>query len=202
MSQESRLSPLARNWWTADEVLALPDDGVRYEAVEGALIVNPPPSWSHQVASFDLHVLLSRAAREAGAPVWIGEGIGVNIPREQMLIPDLAVVRTDFVAKPGNTVDPADVLLVVEVVSPGSTLRDRLVKPVLYAEARIPHFWRIELGNFRGRTEKPPVVFAHDLDGDEYTLTHRVGAGEAFTIDEPFPITIDPIDLIESNPAL
>jgi Uma2 family endonuclease len=59
--------------------------------------------------------------------------------------PDVLVIRADADPGPLRTAyQPADVLLVVEVVSPDSQERDRKRKPQLYAEAGIPHFWRVE----------------------------------------------------------
>jgi len=184
--------------WTVDDVMALPENGIRYEVVDGALIVNPPPSPSHQDVSFLLHRMLHDAARTAGRRVRIWEAVGLTLPDEQLLIPDIVVARGNASRASWPLIQPADVLLTVEIVSPGSRTRDRTEKPYLYAEAGIPHFWRVELGNFRGRTERLPVVFAHALGEDgEYRLVQRVGAGTAFTVDEPLPVTFDPADLVE-----
>ena len=57
-----------------------------------------------------------------------------------------------------TTYQPADVLLAVEVVSAESEIRDRERKPVLYAEAGIVHFWRIEQKDGR------PTVYVYELD--------------------------------------
>ena len=54
------------------------------------------------------------------------------------------------------------VVLAVEVVSPGSETTDRVVKPLQYAQAGIAHYWRIE-------TEPQVVV-----------VTYRLGAGPTY----------------------
>ncbi|MGH3451139.1 MAG: Uma2 family endonuclease [Haloechinothrix sp.] len=74
--------------WTVRDVLALPDVGTRYELVDGALIMKPPPSPRHQDLSFQLHTLLRSAARSARAPVLIWEGVGLRLAGDQLLIPD------------------------------------------------------------------------------------------------------------------
>jgi Uma2 family endonuclease len=183
--------------WTVDDVLALPDDGNRYEVVDGALIVNPPPSPEHQDASYRLHTLLDAAARVTGASVRIWEAVGIRLPDGQMLVPDVVVATADGPRKAWPLLEPSEVLLVVEVVSPGSTARDRTEKPYLYAEAGIPRFWRIELGTFRGRTEPLPVLLAHALDdAGEYRLEHRAGAGTSVRLAQPFPADLDPGALV------
>ncbi len=48
----------SRRDWTVEERNALPDDGKRYEVVDGALLVTPAPSWRHQDAALELAVLL------------------------------------------------------------------------------------------------------------------------------------------------
>lgn len=95
---------------------------------------------------------------------------------------------------------PAEhVVLAVEIVSGSTTYADRMVKPALYAEAGIPNYWRFEINPFKGRLpgEELPVLFAHTRGEDgEYTLTHRVAAGNSVTLHLPFEFTIDPARLM------
>lgn len=183
--------------WTLDEVMALPEDGLRYELIDGVLIVNPPPVPRHQSVSLELYALLRAAAKAAGAPVRILEGVGVRMPDGNLLIPDLVVVTTDAKGLSQPLIAPGDVDLAVEVVSPGSRRRDRSVKPYMYAEAGIPHYWRVETDNYRGRTKELPVVVRHELVGlAEYQVVETVGAGESLRVDDPFPLSFDPTDLL------
>lgn len=46
--------------------------------------------------------------------------------------------------------------------------------------------------------DRLPVLFTYALDGGEYRLTHRVGAGARAIITEPFPVDFDPAVLVES----
>jgi Uma2 family endonuclease len=55
------LSPQTRPFTRAD-LVAVPDDGHRYEIVDGALLVTPAPSRRHQLVSGNLHVLLATRA--------------------------------------------------------------------------------------------------------------------------------------------
>jgi Uma2 family endonuclease len=181
---------------TVDDLYELPDDGLRHELVDGVLIVVPPPGEDHQDASYQLHRLLDDAALVAGSTVRIWEAVGVTLAEDQCLIPDLVVARPSATER-RRGLRPTDVLLAVEIVSPGSRTRDRSVKPYLYAEAGIPYFWRIETASYRGRTKELPVVVAHELVGlGEYKVVATVGAGEVFRIEEPFPIAFDPASLL------
>src|SRR5512138_1789239 len=56
--------PAPHTQWTADMVRALPDDGNRYEVVDGELFVTPAPSLIHQRAVLELALLLAPYLRE------------------------------------------------------------------------------------------------------------------------------------------
>lgn len=129
--------------WGLHDLLALPDDGNRYEIIEGQIVVSPPPAPGHQRLLGDLEPLL-RARLDAGRTTIAGAGLRVpphlGAP-ETFVIPDLMVV-TDVT--PEMYYDPADVHLVVEVVSPGSVRRDRWYKRGLYAETGIAAYLIVE----------------------------------------------------------
>lgn len=183
--------------WTFDEVMALPEDGLRYELIDGVLIVNPPPTVGHQSVAMELYVLLRAAAKAAAAQVRIFEGVGVRMPEGNLLIPDLVVVTTDKKGLSQPVLEAGDIDLAVEVVSPSSRRRDRSVKAYMYAEAGIPHYWRVETDNYRGRAKELPVVVRHELvELAEYRAVETVGAGETLQVDDPFPISFDPAALL------
>jgi len=99
------------------------------------------------------------------------------------------VVARDAVAEdPSGILDPADVALVVEVVSPGSRIMDRLTKPAAYAGVGIASFWRVEL-------EGGPAIFAYRLEEGRYVEVGAAHPGERLVLDEPFPVSIDPAGL-------
>jgi Uma2 family endonuclease len=89
--------------------------------------------------------------------------------------------------------EPANLRLVVEVVSPGSTTHDRFTKPALYADAGIPTYWRIEVGS------DGPTVHVHHLTtptegggNAAYTRACVIRPGETITLDRPWPVTLTP----------
>lgn len=126
------------------------------------------------------------------------EGVGIELPDDQLLIPDLTIADSGCPNTDGLLLNPVDVLLVAEIVSKGSTKKDRILKPELYAEAGIPYYWRIELENFRGRQHPLPVILVYELCGiAEYKITQVCGAGSTLRVKEPFPIELDPGSLID-----
>ena len=161
--------------WTVDDLDELPED-LRYELVDGGLLMSPSPAVAHGYAQVELAAVL----RAAAGPdhVVVGE-TGLRFDRRNERRPDLAVVgRT---ALRGVTLAPADVLLVVEVMSPGSISTDRVAKPAQYAAAGIPAYWRLELDD--------GVLVTQVLDGDTYRETGRhTGAA---VVEEPFRVELD-----------
>ncbi|MBU5944236.1 Uma2 family endonuclease [Streptomyces griseoincarnatus] len=174
--------------WTVADVLALPEDrAVRYELLGESLVMSPAPGVRHQRASFRLHVALDAAARAVGAPVEVLEGVNVVLP-SGLVVPDLVVADAGATADDPVTIDIDAVQLVVELVSPGNSTMDRKVKPMLYAEAAIPHFWRLEF-------DPAPMLVIYDLQGGRYVERTTALAGTTTHLDAPFPIAIDPAGL-------
>lgn len=169
--------------WGEDDLLKLPDDGQRYELVEGALHVNPPPSLLHQVVSLRVASLLLAACPPG---LEVVEASGVRLGEGTMLIPDVVVEqRAAMRAANSGIVDASVVRLVVEIVSPSSRTTDRVTKPALCAGAGIASYWRVEL-------DGGPVVHAYRLEGDAYVPVGSVAPGERFEVEEPFPVAFDP----------
>jgi Uma2 family endonuclease len=84
--------------------------------------------------------------------------------------------------------DAGDVLLTVEIVSPGSGTTDRITKLGEYAQAEIPHYWVIDL-------EEPASLIAYNLVDDRYEIAAK--ATERVTLAEPATLTVDVSRLTE-----
>ncbi|TDC65149.1 Uma2 family endonuclease [Streptomyces hainanensis] len=175
--------------WTVDEVLALPEDSrVRIELVGGALMMSPSPGTPHQRASTRLLKLLDRAVEAAEAPVEIFHDHNV-IVSDGLLIPDIVIADAEGAAQATIHLEPRDVLAVIEIASPSTQVTDRKMKPVLYAAAGIPSYWRVELA-------PTPRIHVGELGlGGAYAEV-TVQAGTRTQIKRPFPFEIDPADLL------
>lgn len=174
--------------WTVADVLALPEDRrVRYELLGESLVMSPTLGLRHQRASFRLHVALDAAARAAQAPVEVLEAVNVTLP-SGLVVPDIVVADAGATVEDGVSVDAEAVQLVVELVSPGNKTMDRRFKPMLYAEAGIPHYWRVEFDT------APRLVLA-ELRYGSYVERTTALAGASSRIETPFPFTIDPAHL-------
>ncbi|MFC9498427.1 Uma2 family endonuclease [Streptomyces sp. NPDC056982] len=174
--------------WTIADVLALPEDrSHRYELLGESLIVSPAPGVRHQRVSHRLHVAIEAAARAAGAPVEILEAVNVRTPGG-MFIPDLVVVDQAATVDDPAVIDPEAVQLVVEIVSPSNADVDRTVKPIRYAEASIPHYWRVEM-------LPTPRIIMGTLHRGRYTEQATAIAGTITAVKQPFPFEIDPAGL-------
>jgi len=162
--------------WTEDQCAGI-------EIVDGMVLVSPSASKRHN----RLARILANALDAAAGPEWNADtdfdvrlqDVPLNNRR-----PDVTVYRAD-------TIDiiptrPKHVLLVAEVMSPGSETTDRIVKADQYAKAGIAFYWRIEQA-----ATGVPLTYTYVLD----PATGRYHDGEVFTgivkVSAPFAVEID-----------
>ncbi len=126
--------------WRFDQLADLPDDGRRYEVVDGLLVVSPPPSPRHQ---FVAAALIRQLDRQNPGGWHVLHELALPMGADGR-VPDVAVVSADAPCMGEAPLEPAHFGLVIEVVSPSSRKTDRFAKPGEYAEADIPLYWRVE----------------------------------------------------------
>ncbi|MER7789034.1 Uma2 family endonuclease [Streptomyces sp. NPDC097640] len=153
------------------------------EVVDGMVVVRPSASKRHN----RLARILANALEVAAGPDWNAD---TDFDVRLQDVP-LTNRRPDVVVYRAETIDitptrPEHVLLVVEVVSPGSETTDRIVKVEQYATAGIAFYWRVEQA-----ANGVPLVYTYVLD--PATRTYR--DGDVFTgvvkVAAPFPVEID-----------
>ena len=116
--------------------------------------------------------------------------MSIIVSERQRPEPDLIVLRADAVGVRSRTWYPVDaVVLAVEVVSPESEDRDRERKPLLYAKAGIPYFWRVE------DTGGDPIVYAYERDPASGSYGLLGIFHDRVTLKVPFEIDIDLTDI-------
>lgn len=169
---------------TVVDLESMPDDGHRYELIDGTLVVTPAPSIRHQTVSGELLVLLHSACssglRVLAAPtdVVLAEDTGVQ--------PDLLVARReDFTDK--NL--PAAPLLAVEILSPSTRLVDLNLKRAAYERSGVASYWVVD--------PDEPRLSVFELREDGYALVAEVVGDESWTAGSPFAVTISPRALVD-----
>jgi Uma2 family endonuclease len=135
--------PAARTEWTVDMLDALPDDGQRYEIIDGVLFVTPAPSDVHQYVVGELHARLLEYLRRSGVghPVVSPADVRREDRRRNRVQPDIFVVRVTSGKRPTFPFDLSDLLLAIEVESPGNPRYDYQTKRALYLGAGVPEYW-------------------------------------------------------------
>lgn len=128
--------------YTVDEVLAFPDDGNRYELVDGELLVTPAPSLPHQWVLSRLHAALIGYVSGRTDVIALFSPADITWDREKLVQPDLFVFPAGEASASWKTV--RTLLLTVEVVSPSSARADRLVKRRLYQRQRVRTYWIVD----------------------------------------------------------
>jgi Uma2 family endonuclease len=133
------VTTIVSNAFTVDDLEAMPVDGNRYELIGGAIVMTPAPEPVHQRTGQGLLRLIEDAC-PPGHEVFISP-IDFDLPGGQRVEPDIIVVPHGSVGEKRLS-GPA--LLVVEIVSPGSTVNDRVTKRGIYAEAGVPAYWIVD----------------------------------------------------------
>lgn len=131
--------------WTAERVRALPNDGNRYEVIDGELFVTPAPTWDHQAAAFALAMRLHDYLRTGGAGTVMIAPADVEFDNERMVEPDVFVVPLVERRRPRDWKEVGRLLLAVEILSPSSARADRQVKRRLYQRERVPEYWVVDV---------------------------------------------------------
>ncbi|MGH3492185.1 MAG: Uma2 family endonuclease [Sciscionella sp.] len=170
---------------------ALPvDTDRRYELVEGARIVSPRPASLHQrVLSRLLRQLDQQLPKHWEALSEVEVVISAGGPAT-VRVPDIAVIPTSLADTDRQQFHGNDVLIAVEIVSPGSARTDRVAKRAEYAEAGIEHYWIVEI-------DPPATLTAYHLMAGEYEQNaHTSGL---ITVNTPTPVTLDIATLIASR---
>jgi Uma2 family endonuclease len=151
--------------WTRADLTSLPDDGNRYEVLDGALLVTPQASVPHQWIAFELATRLNTYVKHYGLGMVVGPGAVVFDDNE--LQPDILVVPPFAGPIPEKWELLPRASLVVEVLSNSTRRRDLRVKPPGYLGLGIPEYWVIDRFERRAlvwtSVRSEPVTFTAEL---------------------------------------
>lgn len=167
---------------TRADLEALPDDGHRYELIDGVLVVTPAPRFRHQSTVSLLHIVLHEA---------LPDGLVVLFAPFDVVLADDTVIQPDLLVAPRDAFTEADLptapLLAVEVLSPSTRGIDLLLKKDRLQRAGCPNYWVVD-------PDEPSIV-AWALSDGTYQEVARASGAELFDITQPFAVRFSPESL-------
>ena len=148
--------------WTVDMVRELPDDGNRYECMDGVLLVTPALAWLHQWALDALQERLTPFVRGTACGVLVRSPAAVRLGTGALVQPDLFVIPMEEGRRPAGEGDVSRLVLAVEVLSATTAARDRGEKRRLY-QRFADEYWIVDLDarmveRWRPGDARPEVV--------------------------------------------
>jgi Uma2 family endonuclease len=162
---------------------ALPEDpSRRYELIEGVLLVVPRPARMHQRAMVRLTSELDQQLPDDLTALADVEVVIDARHPGTVRVPDVVVVSSRRAEEARSRLTAADVLVAVEIVSPGTGRTDRVTKFTEYADAGIAHYWVLDL-------DPPATLTAYTLvDGDLELVAEATGV---LMLNSPTPVRLD-----------
>ncbi len=168
---------------TRRDLDAMPDDGHRYEIIDGALLVTPAPRPRHQLVAARLFTILA-----SGCPARLEvlfAPLDVALSDNTVLQPDLLVARPEDFTERDLPVPP---LLAVEILSPSTRLIDLNLKRARYEQAGCPSYWVVD--------PDAPSVTAWELRADQYVEVAGATGEQEFAAQRPFQVSLTPASLL------
>lgn len=170
------MAPATSTKLTYDDYVKLPDDGKRYEIIDGELYVNPAPVPTHQFIIANIITAFrgyarAHGGRAAGAPidVLLGEG--------RIVQPDVVFIKNDraSIIGPKNIQGPPHI--VVEVLSDGTRRYDEVKKRKLYESSGVDEYWVVD--------PEVELVKIYRASGGVYANAAEISADDGGIITSP-----------------
>jgi Uma2 family endonuclease len=173
--------------FTYDEYCLLPDDGKRYEIVDGELYVSPAPSPFHQTVSRRLQYALMTQLEQPGIALVFDAPCDLLFEHKTVVQPDLIVLRRarkNLVTKRAIEGRPD---LLVEILSPSNRDHDQSLKRTAYAKYGVPEYWIVD--------PDAGTVELLRLQPSGYALAQRFGRSETLRSPEfqEVAIALEPV---------
>ena len=128
--------------YTIDDLERFPDDGNRYELLDGVLLVTPQAAAPHQIVASRIQAELAVSLQKPGLAHVVGPGAVVRRPRTQ-LQPDILVYPARFTPKT-DWRKITEHWLAVEVLSRSSRIYDREFKRDAYFALGLQQVWLVD----------------------------------------------------------
>ena len=148
---------------SVEELLALPEDGLRHELLDGEHVVSPTPRVAHQRAVRELFRLLEPVVEGRTDVELFGVPGDLRLNARTVVEPDLFLLPSVPGLRLQDWADAPIPLLVVEVLSPSTAARDRGQKRRLYLESGVEEYWIVDLDariieRWRQGDSRPEIV--------------------------------------------
>jgi Uma2 family endonuclease len=167
----------ARSWpppqgeWTYEDWLKLPDDGYRYEVIDGVLYMSPPPLIRHQRVSMRMEDCLREFLRSHPLGEFFHAPVGVRLPNQSVpLQPDIVFIRAERLEIINEAYIEGVPDLLMEILSPSNWLYDRREKMQVYQAAGVTEYWIID--------PRAVTIEVYALEQGIYVLAGQYGRGE------------------------
>ena len=149
--------------WTVAMLDALPEDGQRYEIIDGVLYVTPAPRVRHQHVVTMLAVALAPYVTRVCRAVLLVAPTDVRKGERTSVQPDVLAVRLDETGRVSQPVQPSDLLLAIEVLSDRTARTDRRDKRWLYHREGVAEYWIVDatawvIERWRPGDERPEIL--------------------------------------------
>ena len=149
--------------WTAELARALPDDGNRYEVLDGELFVTPAPALLHQRALLELYDRLKPYVITHGLGEVLLSPADIAFSPKRLVQPDLFVIPEAPSGRRKTWSEVRSLLLAVEALSPTTARADRIKKRRIYQDEGVPEYWIIDLDarvieRWRPEDERPEIL--------------------------------------------
>jgi Uma2 family endonuclease len=180
--------------WCQERWAQLPDDGNRYEVIDGVLYMSTAPSSFHQWIVKRLVARIGLPAEDRGIVLVYWAPIGVFMPGCDPVQPDLLLIRTERagIVRDRRVYGVPD--LIAEVLSPSNPQQDIDLKRGAYARANVPEYWIV-----RPATRDVLICWQPDTSLGIYTQTRLVGGDEELTA-ATLPVGCRVAELFEGSP--
>lgn len=156
-------SAVERKHWTVADWEALPEDGKRYEVIDGELFVTPAPMPPHQLLVGLLFRKLAAYAESARIGLAMMSPADIRFTDDTVVQPDVFVAPLLGGTVPRAWTDISDLLLAVEILSPSTARVDRTVKRKRYQRAGVGEYWIVDgearlIERWRPEDERPEII--------------------------------------------
>ncbi len=160
--------PTTRKWpaqgeWTYEDYLKLPDDGRRFEIIEGVLYVTNAPNIDHQFVVSEIVQRIGNFVRQYNLGYILSAPFEVHLSeRARPVLPDVIFIKAERWPETGAGYFEGAPDLIVEVLSPSTRRTDQVVKFTAYEQAGVSEYWIVD--------PKSKIVQVYVLSGREYGL--------------------------------